>query len=93
MASWAATEKCRIKGRTYEELRAGSPAEAAGAKGRDLSEVYLRCEDVFDEKLGSFSTALLNDYEACREAGVLDKEAKQEIRRRFAKLFQLVSSE
>ncbi|KAJ8684060.1 hypothetical protein QAD02_019852 [Eretmocerus hayati] len=57
----------------------------------DVTILYLRCKDVFNDELWSLSTPLLNDYESCKKAGAIKESTIKLIRKRFADVFKLIA--
>ncbi|XP_031785039.1 uncharacterized protein LOC100680344 isoform X2 [Nasonia vitripennis] len=90
--SWYAYEKCKTIGVSYAELQAGIEARIDDEeiyKERDMNELYVNCETVFNDELYSFSTALSQDYEACKAAGRISSKTRKIIQKKFQKMFKI----
>ena len=92
--SWYANEICEYKGLTYNEIQDGLDERPEDdPMKRNVDDLYVSCESVFNEELWSFTTDLLHDYQSCRDADKVDKNSRRVIMTRFKKLFDLLASE
>ena len=89
--SLSALESCKLIGMSYTELQSGTETRAATDRS-DVAELYVPCESVFNDDLWSFTTFLLNGYEACNLAGKIDRTTRRVIFGNFAKLFKILRS-